>query len=120
MDRLCVWLALTPLALAACGEDATCPPGGFAAVSVHALSAVDATPVLGARGVVREGGYADSLRELSQGYYEAAQDRPGTYAVHLEHAGFAAWDTSDVVVLSPGGSCPLIETTQVEARLAPL
>ena len=120
MGRTYLWLALSPFLFAACGEDITCPPGSFAAVSVHALSVADATPVLDARGEVRDGSYADSLRALAQGYYDAAQDRPGTYTVHLEHASYAAWDTSGVVVLSPGGACPLIETTQLEARLAPI
>ena len=120
MIRTCVWLALSPLLLTACGEDAICLPGELAAVSVHALSAVEATPVLDARGTVRDGNFADSLVAVGQGYYEAAPDRPGTYAVHLEAASYAAWDTSGIVVLSPGRGCPLFTNAQVEARLMPI
>jgi hypothetical protein len=119
MARSSVWAALSPLLIVACGEDATCLPGAFPAVSVHALSAADATAVLGARGEVRDGSFADSLVEVGQGYYHAAEDRPGTYAVHLEHPSYSAWDTSGVEVLSPGSGCPVLGT-QVEARLAPI
>jgi hypothetical protein len=108
------------LLLTACGEDPICLPDALAAVSVHALSAAEATPVLDARGEVHDGRFTDSLVAVGQGYYEAAPNRPGTYVVHLEAAGYAAWDTSGVVVLSPGRGCPLFETTQVEARLMPI
>jgi hypothetical protein len=108
------------LILAACGEDATCLPGVLAAVSVHALSAAEATPVLDAHGEVHDGSFTDSLLEVGEGYYEAAPNRPGTYGVHLEADSYTAWDTSGIVVPSQGRGCPLIETTQVEARLIPL
>jgi hypothetical protein len=120
MIQACVWLALGPLLLTACGEDALCLPGALAAVSVHALSAAEATPVLDARGEVRDGRFTDSLVAVGQGFYEAAPNRPGTYVVHLEAAGYAAWDTSGIVVLSPGRGCPLFENAQVEARLMPI
>ena len=119
MARLCVWAALTPLLIVACADDAICLPEGFAAVSVHALSAADSTPVLNARGEVHDGSFADSLVEAGQGYYEAAEGRPGTYAVHLEHPSYTAWDTNGVEVLSAGSGCPVLGT-QVEARLAPI
>ena len=120
MVRTWIWPVAGTLLCTACGEDATCPPVDVAAISVHALSTINATPVLDARGEVRDGNYADSLREVGQGYYEAAQDRPGTYTLHLEQPSYESWDTSGVQVISPGGSCPLIESTRIEARLAPL
>jgi hypothetical protein len=113
------WSAVAVLLLAGCGEDVACLQGIFAAVSVHALSAEDATPLLGARGVVSDGTYRDSLLEVGQGYYEGAPGRAGTYAVHLEHAGYAAWDTAGVVVQSTPGACPMVETEHLEARLPP-
>ena len=120
MTRSCVWAGLSAVLLMACGEDTTCPQGVFPAVSVHALSATTAAPVLDARGEVRDGSFADSLVEVGQGYYDAAPGRAGTYAVHLEHGTYAAWDTSGIVV-SAGGACPdLVETEQIEARLVPI
>jgi hypothetical protein len=120
MMRTCVWAALTPLLIVACDDPAICLPEEFAAVTVHALSATaDSTPVIDARGDVRDGSFADSLVEAGQGYYDAAEGRAGTYAVHLEHPSYTAWDTSGVVVLSHGEGCPVLGT-QVEARLAPI
>jgi hypothetical protein len=72
------------------------------------------------RGEVRDGSFADSLVEVGRGYCDAAPGRAGTYAVHIEHGSYAAWDTSGIVV-SSGGACPdLIETEQIEARLVPI
>jgi hypothetical protein len=113
------WTFLGLFLVGACGEGVTCPQGVFAAVSVHALTALNGTPILNAHGGVRDGGYADSLVELGQGYYDAAMGRPGTYAVHLEHADYAPWDTTGVVVRATSGPCPVIETEQLEARLVP-
>jgi hypothetical protein len=108
------------LLLAGCGEDVTCPQGIFAAVAVQALSATDGRPVLNARGGVSDGTFTDTLVEVGAGSYESAMGRPGTYAVHLEHPDYAPRDTSGVVARTSAGACPLIETEQVEARLAPL
>jgi hypothetical protein len=114
-----MWAALTPLLVVACDDPTICLPEEFAAVIVHALSAADSTPVLNARGEVRDGSFADSLVETGQGYYDAAEGRPGTYAVHLEHPSYTTWDTSGIVVLSYGSACPVLGT-QVEARPAPI
>jgi len=122
MTRSWLWFALTPgLLLVACdGPQATCLPEGVAAISVHALSATVATPVLDGRGEVRDGSYADSLWEVGQGYYEAAQNRAGRYDVHLEHDNYSDWDTAGVLVHSTGPDCPLFESTTLEARLVPI
>jgi hypothetical protein len=119
MMRSRVWAALAPFLIVACDDPAICLPEEFAAVTVHALSAADSTPVLNATGEVREGSFGDSLVEVGQGYYDAAEGRSGTYAVHLEHPSYTPWDTSGVVVLSSGEGCPVLGT-QVEARLAPI
>ncbi len=118
MANSCAWGALSLWLLTGCGDGVTCPQGVFAAISVHALSAADATPILNVRGGVRDGTFTDTLVELGQGFYDAAPGRPGTYGVHVEHANYAAWDTSGVVVHTSGGPCPLIETAELEARLA--
>jgi hypothetical protein len=119
MTKSRAWSALAVLLLTGCGEDVSCLQGIFAAVSVHALSAEDATPLLGARGVVSDGTYRDSVLEVGQGYYEGAPGRAGTYAVRLELAGYAAWDTAGVLVQSTPGPCAMVETERFEARLLP-
>jgi hypothetical protein len=117
--RSYVWVALTPFLIVACDDPAICLPEEFAAVTVHALSTADSTPVLNARGEVRDGRFGDSLVEAGQGYYDAAEGRAGTYAVHLEHPSYTPWDTSAVLVRSSGTGCPVLGE-QVEARLAPI
>jgi hypothetical protein len=96
------WSMLAVLLLAGCGEDVNCLEGVFAALSVHALSALDATPLLGARGEVSDGTY----RGLSAG------DRS-----RLLRGCFAPWNTAGVLVLSAPGSCAMVETEQIEAHL---
>ena len=113
------WSVLAALLLAGCGEDVNCLQGIFAAVSVHALAAQDGSPLLGARGAVSDGTYRDSLLAVGEGYYEGASGRAGTYAVHLELAGYAPWDTAGVLVQSSPGPCAMVETERLEARLPP-
>jgi hypothetical protein len=117
MTNSSVWPAVAILLLGGCGEDVNCLQGIFAGVSVHAVSAQDGTPLLGVRGVVSDGTYRDSLLEVGQGDYEGAPGRPGMYAVHLELAGYAAWDTAGVLVQSSPGPCTMVETERFEARL---
>ena len=119
MTKPRAWSAIAVLLLAGCGEDVNCLQGIFAAVSVHALSAEGGTPLLGARGVVSEGTYRDSLLEVGQGYYEGASGRAGIYVVHLELGGYVAWDTAGVLVQSTPGPCAMVETERLEARLLP-
>lgn len=104
---------------AGCDQQVTCPAWSFPAVSVQVSAAGDASPILGARGEVSDGGFRDSLLALGDGYYQAADNRAGTYAVHLESEGFAAWDTTGVTASSVGGACATVETAHIEARLAP-
>jgi hypothetical protein len=102
-----------------CDEGVTCPSWSFPAVSALVTSATDGSLLLGALGEVRDGEYRDSLLALGDGHYAAAYDRGGTYAVHIEREGYAAWDTTGVSVSETGGACSTVETEHVEARLVP-
>jgi len=102
-----------------CEEAVTCPLGSYPAVSAHVTSAADGSPLLEALGEVRDGGYRDSLLALGDGHYAAAYERGGTYAVHIEREGYAAWDTTGVSVSETGGACSTVETEFVPARLMP-
>ena len=112
---------LTLLALAACSQEPNCLQGILPAVSVHATSATTASPILGATGEVREGSFRESLvDDFGNGNYTAAGNRPGTYAIHLEHEGYATWDTAGVFVAeSSNASCPMVLTVEVNASLVP-
>jgi hypothetical protein len=107
------------LLVTGCGEDVLCPQWDNAAVSVHVTSAVDASPILAARGAVQAGAYRDSLQLIGDGYYEAGA-RGGTYAVSVESDGFERWDTTGIQASESGGKCRLVLTAALEARLAPL
>jgi hypothetical protein len=121
MARVCMSATLALLLLGtACGEDVYCLQGSYPAVLAQVTSAADGSPLLGALGVVREGGYRDSLSPLGDGQYAAAYDRGGVYAVHIEREGYAPWDTTGITVSETGGACSTVETEQVEARLGPI
>lgn len=121
MYRLAFITALTGtlLLVGGCGQEPSCLQGIFAGINLRVTSAATGAALLDARGEVIDGAYRDSLLHIGDGIYEAAPNRRGTYAVHLEHAGFASWDTSGVTVLGSGPPCPLVTTEHAEVRLAP-
>ena len=65
-----------------------------------------------ARGIVRDGSFADSLRiigydsSMAPSVLGAAGERPGTYSVRIARAGYEAWDTTAVSVQA--GECGVI------------
>lgn len=79
----------------------------------------------GARGVVRDGAYADSLRPAASSSADlrdlysraAAHERAGTYVVEVAHEGYATWTASGVRV--PDEVCH-VETAELRADLQPL
>jgi hypothetical protein len=115
-----VFVALSaPVFSTACDQDITCPAWSFPAVAVQLKSATSGEAIIGALGEVRDGQYRDSLIDSGDGGYTAAENRAGTYAVHVERQGYLAWDTTGIEVLQVGGSCPTVETEIFEVRLAP-
>jgi hypothetical protein len=121
-NRFCSFVALTSAVLLAsgCGEYPTCPQWSFPAVSLRVTSAATGAPLVDARGEVRDGDYRDSLENFLDGSYQAAPNRPGTYSVHLEQAGYAPWDTSGMAVQAVGGDvCTTVDTEFATARLEP-
>jgi hypothetical protein len=113
------FLLLLPWVATGCADSPTCPAWAYPAVQVSLKSAATGSPILGARGEVRDGRYRDSLVDHLDGKYSAAANRAGTYAVHLEREGFAPWDTSGVFVEPVGGACPTVDTERLNARVQP-
>jgi uncharacterized integral membrane protein len=103
-----------------CANDITCPAWSFPAVLVHLESAIDGAALTGALGEVRQGTYRDSLQDLLDGSYMAAENRPGTYSVQLELADYLPWDTAGVFVEEVGGSCRTVNTEILEVKLEPV
>ena len=102
------------LLLAGCGEETpigVCDDEWRAAIVVEVYQASSGRPAAdGARGFVRDGFYADSLRLAPEGARRpgpqaelfAAWERPGTYDVYLSKDGFVPWVQRDVQV-NPAG-----------------
>jgi hypothetical protein len=103
--------------LSGCSDSFACLQGAYPAIAVHVTAAGEAAPVSGARGEIIDESYRDSLVETGQGRYRAGEERPGTYAVHLERAGYSAWDTTGVFVFETGGDCSNVVTQEIHARL---
>jgi hypothetical protein len=94
-------------AVAACGNGTEpCLPVAHPAVDVEVRDAqTDELRADSARGVARDGTYSDSLvvvrAEGAQSVPAAlggAWDRPGTYSVRIERAGYQPWDTVGIHV----------------------
>ena len=90
------------LGLAGCVDNlAICIDSG-AAIIVQVNDAVTGTSLTdGARGVISDGGYTDSLRPRADGgrlVLGAGSSRPGRYAVTVVHPGYQPWHASDIVV----------------------
>jgi hypothetical protein len=113
------WIILAPMVIG-CGEDPTCLQGAYPAIIVRVTGANGGGPILGATGEVLEGSFRENLFETGPGYYQAAENRPGTYAVHLERAGYSPWDTAGVFVQETGGSCSTVMTEQLQAVISPV
>jgi hypothetical protein len=116
--RTLVLLALSVFATG-CAEDITCPAWSFPAVQVNLEPATTGSGIIGALGEVSAGEYRDSLLDLGNGSYTAAENRTGIYTVHVQSPGYAPWDTSGVEVEQVGGSCPTVETEILDVRLQP-
>lgn len=120
------WLPLAAAALLlGCSDPGPCTANYAWAVEVEVREAGTDQYLAGrARGLVRDGTYADSLQIV--GFIRgdpseattlgAAGERPGTYQVHLEAEGYGDWDTAAVVVGSDG--CH-VATARFTARLQP-
>ncbi|HUR94991.1 MAG TPA: hypothetical protein VMY76_10435 [Gemmatimonadales bacterium] len=112
--------------VAACSDPAVCLPNVVPAVEIEVRDASTDEFIAGiVRGVLSEGAFVDSLRVIASIGNDpavattlgAGEERPGTYAVHLEGSGYAAWDTGNVRVTRD--ECH-VRTATFTARLSPL
>jgi hypothetical protein len=125
MTTKCAWL-LSAFAVAAaeCGtEPYVCTQSVEPAIVVEIRDSVTGTPLAdGARGVARDDTYADSLMPAAwdaqheMTHRRAADERPGTYDVAIEHPGYLTWVQLSVEVR--GGVCH-VETVGLHALLQP-
>jgi hypothetical protein len=125
----CSALVLASLGLAGCHNPFaggySCPAVVNPAIVVEIRDARTDAPVAnGARGAVHEGAYVDSLTPY-EGFgtapftlvsRRAADERPGTYSVEVNHPGYRAWNVAGVRAVS--GQCG-VETRRLSAALEP-
>lgn len=105
-----------------CGFLVDCDTGIAPAVIVQIRDAVTGAPAAaGARGIVRDGTYSDSLylyqfHEGVPSSLAGADERPGTYTVTLEKSGYETWTASGIRVAD--SNCH-VQTVSLTAELTP-
>ena len=107
--------------------DVSCPQIAAPAVLLQIREAGTGFPAAdGARGIVQDGTYSDSLRVVAweppaapdtKLYMAAAFDRPGTYSVTLEKQGYQTFQQAGVVV---GTNECGTEQAQITVMLVPV
>jgi hypothetical protein len=121
--RPCLLLVSAGL-VAACSEPGGCTPSLVFGIQVLVRDGrTDAFIAQPVHGVVRDGAFEDSLRVVSSAGTDSAlatvlagaAERPGTYSVHLESAGYEPWDTANVPVTK--GECH-VRPASFTARLS--
>ena len=109
--------------LTACVDNlAICVDSGLGAAIIVEVNDAETGASLagGARGVISEGSYVDSLRPPSTGsssMLEAGSGRPGRYDVTVMHPGYLTWHASQVVV--DANSCGGVTSQVLRAELVP-
>ena len=103
---------------AACsGNGLVCTSQFVPGIFLEVRDSVTAAPLAaGARGIVQDGAFIDSLRPYNEARLQAAGERPGTYLVAVTHPGYADWRVADVRV--ERDACH-VNTATVQARLQP-
>lgn len=109
-------LPLALLALTGCDEilgDTVCTTSAEPALVVTVVEDASDQLVTGALVWVEDGEFVDTL-ESHDGVAAGVHERPGTYGIHVEADGFAAWSREDVTVRD--GECH-VRTRELTARL---
>lgn len=126
---ICSALALTCLSLAGCNNPFaggySCPAVVSPAIVVEIRDAVTGAAVANdARGAVHDGTYIDPLAPYESigldpsGLFSrrAADERPGTYSVEVNHPGYRTWTVAGV--RANAGTCG-VQTRRISASLQP-
>jgi hypothetical protein len=116
-----VLLTLLTLGTLGCGQDdvsGVCATIAAAGLSVHVTDAVTAQPVCDATVTAIDGSYKERLPQMSCSYV-GAYERPGTYVVQVERAGFVQKEVRQVQVVMDAGRCPHVREVRLEIALSP-
>ena len=116
----CPLLLATLLLCAACGgstSETLCTLEARAGITVDVRDSVTNAAAGGAaRVIARAGAFADTARSAggSDGLYPLVYERPGTYTVTVEEAGYQLWTRTGVTVTK--GKCH-VNAVSLTARL---
>jgi hypothetical protein len=108
------------LVAGACSDTRTAPCTGLPSRAIVVAvrdSVTGAAAADGSFGTVEAAGKVDTLTQ-SDSLLMFGGDRLGTYAVSIEHAGYATWTASNVNVTQLG-SCANVLPVQLTAKLQP-
>ncbi len=114
-------LALLTLGTLSCGHDReldVCPAIAAAGLSVNLTNAATAQPVCDASVTAIDGSYSERLVQTSCTYV-GAFERPGTYVVRAEKAGFVPKEVGQVQVVMGSGRCPHVQEVRLTLPLTP-
>lgn len=114
-------LVLLSVSRLGCGQDRVldgCPAVAAAGLAVSLTSEATAQPVCDASVTAADGSYSERLMQTSCTYV-GAFDRPGTYVVRAEEAGFVPKEIRQVQVVMGSGRCPHVQEVRLAVRLAP-
>jgi hypothetical protein len=121
-------LVLIPAALLGCDSDngngTVCTDEAVIGILVDPRDAISDAPLAAnASGQVQDGDYIEDLvlfgydPDSGEGLLSAAEERPGTYSVTVEHEGYQAWTLDNVEVKA--GVCH-VNTVRLTAGLEPV
>jgi hypothetical protein len=121
------FLALAPMLTAGCDSmvgSTVCATVAEPAIKVQILDSVSLVPVAPEEALVvaRDGAFSDTARASLPGsnngtpFFWLAAERAGTYAVTVQHPGYALWQRAGVRVTHDG--CH-VRTVQLTALLQP-
>jgi hypothetical protein len=120
MKKRLTVLALA-LSLAGCDSSPTvaCPAIAQAGLDVSVINELNGQGICDASVTAVDGMYRESLPGFSCRFV-GAYERPGTYTLRAERAGYATREVTNVSVTMGTGDCPHVQTASVVIRLTPL
>lgn len=95
-----------------------CPAVATAGLTVEVSNAVTGQAVCDAGVTATDGSYTERLVQASCTYV-GAFERPGSYQVRAERAGFVSKQVGPVQVAMENGRCPHVRGVRVTIPLAP-
>ena len=89
-----------------------------AGLDVSVINEQNGQGICDATVTAEDGSYREALPAFSCRFV-GAYERPGSYLVRAERAGFVTREVTNVRVTMMTGDCPHVETVRVQLRLAP-